>query len=196
MLEGIKMNTTIILAHPWHGSYNKAIVDTIIKTLEDKKESYQIIDLNKDNFNPVLTQNELALYSKGEHLDPLVSKYQKILLDTKRLVIIFPIWWGSTPAVLKGFFDKVLLKGFAYHYIDNKMVGMLKNIEKCFVITTSETPNEYLKNYFGNIIENQVIKFTLDMIGVQNSMWINKDLVVGGGVKSRHEFLDKITQLF
>ena len=74
------MNTTIILAHPWHGSYNKAIVGTIIKTLEDKKESYQIIDLNKDNFNPILTQNELALYSKGEQLDPLVSKYQKILL--------------------------------------------------------------------------------------------------------------------
>ncbi len=42
---------TIIFAHPWHGSFNKAILDTVTSTLEKEKKEYQLIDLNKDNFN-------------------------------------------------------------------------------------------------------------------------------------------------
>lgn len=193
---GNKMKTTIILSHPWHGSYNKAILDAIVKRLENKSEPYQIIDLNKDNFNPVLNEQELALFSKGQHLDPLVGKYQKMLQETKTLVMIFPIWWGTTPAILKGFFDKVFLKDFAYKDDQGKLAGMLDNIEKSYIITTSETPNEYLKNYYGNIVENQVINTTLQLVGIQNNVWLNKDVTKGGGDKSRQEFLDQITKLF
>lgn len=190
------MKTTIILAHPWHGSFNKAIFDEVIKTLESKSEEYQIIDLYKDNFNPAFSEKELALFSKGQHLDPLVGKYQKMFLETKTLVMIFPIWWGNAPAILKGFFDKVLLRGFAYEYVGEGMVGRLNNIEKSFLITTSEASNEYLKNYAGNIVENQIINITLKLVGIENNVWLNKELVVGGGEKSRLEFLDQITKLF
>ena len=74
--------TTIIFAHPWHGSFNKAILDTVTTELQNNQLPYQVIDLNKDAFNPVMTEQELALFAKGESLDPLVSKYQSILRDT------------------------------------------------------------------------------------------------------------------
>jgi putative NADPH-quinone reductase len=47
------MKTTILLAHPWHGSFNKAIFDTVVNKLTSLNKPYQIIDLNKDGFNPV-----------------------------------------------------------------------------------------------------------------------------------------------
>ena len=108
------MKTTIILAHPWHGSFNKAIMDTTVEQFKKMKKEYQIIDLNKENFDPVLREEELSLYSKGEFKDDLVKKYQMMLKDSDELVFIFPIWWFDLPAILKGFIDKVMLKNYAY----------------------------------------------------------------------------------
>lgn len=56
---------TIIYAHPWEGSFNHAILNTIIKNLEKKEVSYILIDLYKDQFNPVFTPKELSLFSSG-----------------------------------------------------------------------------------------------------------------------------------
>lgn len=58
------MHTTIILAHPWHGSFNKAIMDTVVAQLEVTNKEYKIIDLNKEGFDPVLNEADLALFQK------------------------------------------------------------------------------------------------------------------------------------
>ena len=52
-------------------------------------------------------EKALALYSQGKSIDPLVEKYQEILKKTDEIILIFPIWWSSMPAILKGFFDKI-----------------------------------------------------------------------------------------
>ena len=70
---------TIVFAHPWNGSFNKAILDKVVEKLDETKQKYTIIDLNKDKFNPVMTEEELSLYSQGKSIDPLVEKYQEIL---------------------------------------------------------------------------------------------------------------------
>lgn len=91
------MKATIILAHPWHGSFNKSIMDTVILSYQQKNKEYQIIDLNKDNFDPVLRESELALYANGGYKDEIVEKYQTILKESEELVFIFPIWWYALP---------------------------------------------------------------------------------------------------
>ena len=110
---------TIVFAHPWHGSFNHAILDAITHKLDKEELRYQIIDLSAEKFNPAMTTDDLRLYSKGETTDPLVQKYKKMLQHTDELIFIFPIWWGMLPASLKGFFDKVLLRGSAFNYDKN-----------------------------------------------------------------------------
>ena len=83
---------TIVFAHPWNRSFNKAILDKVVEKLDETREKYTIIDLNKDKFNPVMTEEELSLYSQGKSIDPLVEKYQEILKNTDELVLVFPIW--------------------------------------------------------------------------------------------------------
>ena len=82
---------TIVFSHPYSKSFNKAILDNIVQKLDEIKEKYTIIDLNKDGFNPVMTEEELSLYSQGKSVDPLVLKYQKILKNTDELILVFPI---------------------------------------------------------------------------------------------------------
>lgn len=43
---------TIIYVHPWEGSFNHAILESVKKKFGQKHEDYQVIDLYKDQFNP------------------------------------------------------------------------------------------------------------------------------------------------
>ncbi|MBE6832471.1 NAD(P)H-dependent oxidoreductase [Faecalispora sporosphaeroides] len=183
---------TIVFAHPWYGSFNKAILDTVISVLVKEKKEYKVIDLNKENFNPVMTEEELALYSKGQHKDPLVTKYQSMLRKTDEIIFIFPLWWYDTPAILKGFFDKVMLKNFAYIETSTGLKGQLTNIKSAKVITTGQSPRWYLKLIAGNLIQKTFINTTLKSIGITNAKWLYCGDVSKGAQEKREKFLQKL----
>ena len=180
---------TIVFAHPWNGSFNKAILDKVVEKLDETKQKYTIIDLNKDKFNPVMTEEELSLYSQGKSIDPLVEKYQKILKNTDELILVFPIWWMSMPAILKGFFDKVMVKGFAYESAKNGIKGLLTNIKTAKMITTAEAPKILLSiTGFGITMK----KANLSGVGIKKTEWIHYSLKMQGTDEDRRKFLEKI----
>lgn len=181
---------TIIFAHPWHGSFGKAILDTVTSKLEKENRAFHVIDLNKDNFNPVFTESELALYSRGSFSDPLVEKYQYMLNESSEVIFIFPIWWMNMPAILKGFFDKVLLYGFAYNY-ENGWTPLLK-VNKTSVITTSQQETGNFPKVGDPV--NDIIHNTLYSVGINNATWLNCDLIVTGGDEHRGNFLKKVAE--
>ena len=180
---------TIIFAHPWHESFNKAILDSVTGILDEKKEEYTVIDLNKDGFNPVMTEEELALYSQGKSTDPLVERYKEILKKTDELILIFPIWWSSMPAILKGFFDKTMIKGFAYKASKTGITGLLNNIKTAKIITTAGAPKFIMKILgFGLTMKMAV----LGGIGIKKSKWIHFSIKVGNSDEKRKRFLEKV----
>lgn len=180
---------TIIFTHPWHGSFNKAILDAITQKYTDDNIPYQVIDLCKDKFNAVMTEEDLIGYSKGIFHDPLVGQYQTMLKETSKLIILHPIWWNSAPAILQGFFDKVFLKDFSHNY-ENGWTPLLTNIKEALLITTSEQPTENIIKSGDNI--NALTKTTLAPVGVGAVKWLNCERVTGGGDKNRLEFLNKV----
>lgn len=186
------MKTTILYAHPYEKSFNHAILSRVIQTLEKQGVDYQVIDLYKDGFNPVYSASELALYAKGKTLDPLIQQYQDQLLETNRLVLIFPIWWNGAPAILKGFFDKVLLKEFAYSKSKSGMLqGKLRQIQEAYVFTTSESPTLHLKTLAGNPVRkmNQMI---LKAIGIKRIHSQHLGRIKQVSPEKCQAFLDKI----
>ncbi|WP_250675413.1 NAD(P)H-dependent oxidoreductase [Paraclostridium ghonii] len=189
------MNTTIIVSNPTTNSFSQNIMDNVINGLKKCGKSYNIIDLYEDNFNPVMTKEEVKLYSKGEFDDKLVGKYQKILKETDEIVLIFPIWWNNVPAMLKGFFDKVFIKEFAFIEENNRPKGTLNYINKGTIITTSESDTDYIKNDLGNPIENTIIKATLNVCGIKNVKWINNNLANNNECE-KADFLKNIESCF
>ena len=179
---------TIVFAHPWNGSFNKAILDKVVEKLDETKQKYTTIDLNKDGFNPVMTEEELSLYSQGKSIDPLVLKYQEILKNTDELILIFPIWWMSLPAILKGFFDKVMLRGLAYESGKYGIKGLLP-IKSAKMITTAEAP-KILLNIMG--FGMTMRKANLGGVGIKNTKWIHYSLRAKGKDEDRKEFLEKV----
>lgn len=177
---------TIVFSHPWHGSFNKAILDTITTKFDRQNKPYEVIDLHKDKFNPVFTEEELAVYNQGKALDPLILKYHEIIRQSDEIILIFPNWWNTMPAILKGFFDKVLLKDFAFNY-EGGFNPLLK-INRSFVITTSEKPSPNFKD----TIEKGLIGDMLNSVGILNAIWLSCEGTSKGTDADRQRFLDKV----
>lgn len=180
--------TVIIYAHPWTGSFNKAILDAITNKLETENKAYKVIDLHADEFNPTMSVEDLALYSRGKSADPLVEKYQEIVKSATEVFFIFPIWWGTMPAILKGFLDKTLLVNFSHNY-ENGWTPLL-NIDRTLVITTSESPTAK----FSNAMEIELIQNNLQAVGFNNGEWINCEHASRGSKEHRAEFISSLLQ--
>jgi NAD(P)H dehydrogenase (quinone) len=137
------MKTLIIYAHPDTEPRGNGyhIFSEVKRTLEAAGIEYALIDLYKDNFNPVLRKEEHYV-SGGKEIASEVLAYQKIIADAGKIIIIHPVWWGGMPAILKGFFDRVLTPGFGYKY-ENGIPKKLFPDKKAAVFMTSAGPIWY-----------------------------------------------------
>ncbi|MBW2998048.1 NAD(P)H-dependent oxidoreductase, partial [Candidatus Woesearchaeota archaeon] len=79
---------------------------------------------------------------------------------------IYPTWWNSMPAMLKGFLDKVFTGDYAFKYINGIPRGLLKG--KAAVFTTSGAPNIFYFLFLRNISLKLVTKFTLKFCGIKS----------------------------
>ncbi|MFK5705267.1 NAD(P)H-dependent oxidoreductase [Ligilactobacillus sp. LYQ139] len=175
---------TLILAHP----YDKSFCHEIFNIIKNHNPELQVIDLYRDGFNPTTSKEELSQYNSGTVMDELVIKYQKLLKQTTDLIIVTPIWWNSIPAILKGFFDKVLSKHFAYEDSSMGVNGNLKNIKKAQIITTSNSPVTYLK--INGV--NHVLKMTLKQVGVSRIKFTQLGSIKKTTLNDRKHFLNKL----
>ncbi|MDQ0378615.1 NAD(P)H-dependent oxidoreductase [Amycolatopsis thermophila] len=149
------MNVLWIFAHPEGRSLNAALRDEGLRALEESGHSYRVSDLYAMKWNPVVGHDDFDR-EPGERL--LVASASQEAYETGRLsadiraeqeklawadaiVLQFPMWWYGMPAILKGWFDRVLVKGLGYgiaaedgtvlRYGDGKLTG-----KRGMVVTT------------------------------------------------------------
>lgn len=138
------MKTLIIYAHPNPKSFNAAICQTTVDEVKAQGGEVKIHDLYKMDFNPILKSDDFTELFEGR-----VPKDVQPLQDDIRwadvLVVIFPTWWASVPAIMKGYFDRVLTNGFAFQYGPGGAEGLLKG-KRAIVFQTTGTPGEPLSH--------------------------------------------------
>lgn len=179
---------TIVYSHPGDASFNHSILKAVTDTLTAEGREYRVIDLYADGFNPVMSRKDLELYPKGETDDPLVKRYAQELLDTDRIIFIFPIWWGMMPAMVKGFFDRVLLKGAAYDMTDTGDLMPNLSINRTLIVTTSDAPSVE----FGTFFQGYLVPMVLESVGMNNAEWYNCDSTDTASDEKRKEFIQLI----
>lgn len=77
--------------------------------------SVEVLDLHKRKFNPVYSLADRAYYLGQGPVPDDVAEIQCMMLGVDIIAFVFPIYWYSMPAMMKGVFDRVLCRGFAYH---------------------------------------------------------------------------------
>ena len=198
------MKTLIVYNHPHEGSFCSSIREAVENGLKTGNHEYKVIDLDKDGFDPVMRSKDLkAFVTAGkvgedglEDVDPLVLRYMKMMRWAEQIVMIFPIWWMTTPAMTKGFIDKVIFPGIVYKMEGGKLVSMLSSLKQVTIITTMNTPSEVYHDVFGNSLEGSLIKGTFNQIGIHDIRWISLNMVKQCGDEKRWVWLDEIETEF
>jgi len=166
------MKFHVIIDHPWQGSFNFAILNSIIRIFDLNKQKYDLLDLNREDFNPVMSEKELAGYAEGNILDPKVKEFQRRLYAADYLVFIFPIWWNVMPAMLKGWMDKVLLPGFAFT-TGQVPSPLLNHIKGAIVLTSTGTRDDLHREAYHEALKWILCEGTLKFCGINSVSWMN-----------------------
>lgn len=198
------MRTLIVYNHPREGSFCSAVREAVENGLKTGNHEYKVVDLDRDGFDPVMREKDLkAFVTAGrigedglEEVDPLVLRYMKMMRWAEQIVMIFPIWWMTTPAMTKGFIDKVIFPGIVYKMEGGKLVSKLSSLKQVTIITTMNTPSEVYQDVFGNSLEGSLIKGTFNQIGIHDIRWISLNMVKQAGDEKRWVWLDEIETEF
>lgn len=161
------MKVSVILGHPYEGSFNSAIARIVIETLENNGHTVMFHNLYSENFNPSIPKRELVCDISD---DELVALHQREIREADGIVIIHPNWWGQPPAILKGWIDRVLRENVAYTFPvgDNGgglPIGLLKT-KAAIVFNTSNTPEKRENEVFGDPLQRIWKDCIFDFCGV------------------------------
>jgi len=138
------MRLLVVFCHPSRKSYGAALYDRACRTLRAAGHDVRTTDLYREGFDPVLSTEEWEDYL--ENTDRIIAKHPGHVEDlqwAEGLVVIYPTWYYSAPAVLKGWLERVWLPGVTFEVSDAKErrpKSKLRNIRLFVGITTSGSP--------------------------------------------------------
>ncbi|XP_069406343.1 NAD(P)H dehydrogenase [quinone] 1 isoform X2 [Ovis canadensis] len=149
----------IVLAHSERTSFNYAMKEAAIEALKRKGWEVTVSDLYAMNFNPVISRKDITgklkdpgnfqypaetvLAYKEGRLSPDIVAEQKKLEAADLVIFQFPLQWFGVPAILKGWFERVLVGEFAYQYAAMYDKGPFRNKKAVLSITTGGSGSMY-----------------------------------------------------
>jgi NAD(P)H dehydrogenase (quinone) len=190
------MHVLIILAHPDKNSFNHAIAYKCRERLVKNGHTPILHDLYEENFNPILTSNEIPKHSKT---DDVISQHCHEILNTGGIIIIHPNWWGQPPAILTGWIDRVLRPGVAYEFKEGDAgegvpVGLLK--ATCgIVFNTSNTSEERENKIFFDPLETIWKNCIFYLCGVRNVYRKMFRIMITSTPTQRNNWLKEVEQV-
>jgi len=111
-----KKKILILNAHPRQDSLCNALACEYRRGAEEAGHEVHFVTLRNLKFDPILRQKH------GEEMQGMeesLQTQQKLIKWCEHLVIVTPLWFMGMPALLKGYFDRILTPKFAFDYRDN-----------------------------------------------------------------------------
>ena len=160
-----KKKILIINGHPDKESFNYGLSEAYRKGVEKSEAEIKEIRIRELSFNPNLQFG----YRKRTELEPDLLEAQEKLKWADHIVWFYPVWWGSVPAIMKGFLDRVLLPGFAFKkregsvWWDKYFTGKTSRL-----ICTMDQPTWYYRLINKSPSHSAMKKLTMNFIGVKS----------------------------
>ncbi|MFH0857868.1 MAG: NAD(P)H-dependent oxidoreductase, partial [Candidatus Magasanikbacteria bacterium] len=123
-------------------------------------------------FDPILHKG----YKEIQKLEPDLVQAQQDITWAEHVVWVYPTWWASFPALLKGFFDRIILPGFAFHFHkENPFWDRLLKGRTSDIVVTMDGPKWLYYILFGAPGVKVVKRGILDFCGVK----VKKVITIG-----------------
>ncbi|MCY1210596.1 Flavodoxin-like fold protein [compost metagenome] len=163
-LEGDGKRILMILGTPKGGSLCHALSDAFAQGARREGHVVRLLKLGEMQFDPVLRGG----YDQSQILEPDLLEAQRQIHWAEHLVFIYPVWWGGLPALLKGFFDRVFLPGFAFRYRGQSQAwDKLLSGRTADLLVTLDTPPWYFRWIYGAPAHRQMVRTILGFCGIK-----------------------------
>jgi NAD(P)H dehydrogenase (quinone) len=146
------MRIQVVHCHPLVTGYNHALYQAIVETLRTNGHEVVATDLYREGFQPAMTERERQTYMQEAYDYSAVAGYAETLKSVDGLILCFPHWWFSMPAMLKGWVDRVWGPSIAFDYDpkDKHLEPALRNVKLFGVVTSYGSPWWIVNLFAGN----------------------------------------------
>lgn len=159
----MKKKIFILLGHPNSDSLTGSFADSYEEGALSAGHEVRRQNASAMQFDPILHKG----YREIQELEPDLKTFQNNVQWADHMVILYPHWWGTMPAVLKGIFDRAWLPGFAFNFRKSGM-GWKKLLcgKTARIIILANTHPWVSRTLFGDFT-NELSRATLGFAGVK-----------------------------
>lgn len=129
----------VLCGHPDAETFTGSVLDHYQAAAEEAGHEVSRFNLGDMHFDPILHHG----YKTIQELEPDLITLQNAIRECDHLVIGYPNWWCTMPALLKGLFDRFWLPGFAFNFnkdtkkIEQHLTGKTARV---FIFSGSHSP--------------------------------------------------------
>lgn len=151
----------IIDGHPHASSLCASLAQRYAAGVRSAGVEALTIAIRDLNFDPILRVPN----HERQALEPDLERIKVAIEQSRRVMLISPVWWGSVPALLKGFLDRAFETGWAFRYQDNGRPEGLLSGRSARIVVTSDSPGFYLRWIQGDTTVKSLARSTFRLCG-------------------------------
>ncbi|MBV2367197.1 NAD(P)H-dependent oxidoreductase [Streptomonospora nanhaiensis] len=149
------MHTLLVATNPDPRSLTHHVVDELKTALHPGP--VEVADLSKEQFNPTFTLADRRAYHQAGGYPPDVVREHRRLERATDLVLVFPVYWWSMPALLKGWIDRVFVNGWAFEYSPTSgLQPRLQALTTHLVPIAGDDPAAFERRGYGEALRTQI----------------------------------------
>ncbi|KQU29460.1 NAD(P)H-dependent oxidoreductase [Rhodococcus sp. BP-149] len=161
------MTALVVVAHPDTTSFTQRLARSVADRLTEDAVSTAVADLHAEGFDPRFSLEDRAGYPAGGTPPADVLAEQRRLDGVDDLVLVFPVYWWSMPALLKGWVDRVFTDGWAFDTGVTPTGRRLDHLTVHLAMVAGEDAEGFAKRGYDTALSTQIITGILGYTGAR-----------------------------
>jgi len=158
----------LFTGHPRVGALSQGLADAYQRGAETQGAEVRRMDVSDMAFDPVLHGG----YQGLQPLEDDLVQWKENLSWANHTAWVFPLWWGTMPAKMKGVVDRCLVPGYAFKFREGKSLwDKLLSGRTADVLVTADTPGWYMRLGYGDPVKRQVKRQVLGFCGIRTTRY-------------------------
>ncbi|MEV8417642.1 NAD(P)H-dependent oxidoreductase [Streptomyces niveus] len=158
------MHTLLVATNPDPGSLTHHVLGGLGAALGPT--SVEVADLSSERFDPRFTPADRRAYREGRDYPPDIVREHQRLERATDLVLIFPVYWWSMPALLKGWIDRVFVNGWAFeHSPASGLRPKLQTLTTHLLPIAGDSAGTYERHGYEEALRTQIEHGIIDYCG-------------------------------
>lgn len=192
------MRILVVFAHPVPESFGHAVYRRLVETLQEMGHEVRGLDLYAQGFDPVMSAEDRRDYHTAGLNEVRVAEQIAHIRWAEGLIFVYPTWWYSLPAMLKGWIDRVWVP-FATFDLPQGLQpvrGRMQNIRLLGGISTYGSPWWWMRLVIGDPGRTIILRGLRPLCHRRcRTFWLGHYRMDSSTPDSRQSFLRRVARL-